>query len=407
MATQSTTNKRILIVDDTPYLLEAHACMIQGDEDCWEVKTANGGQEALELMEEAPFDVVVSDLEMPEMDGIELIGEVKARYPHTARVILSGVNDQERVVNALRDTHQFLSKPIDAKTLKAVLTRICALDTYLKNESLQTLVARLGELPSFPTVYMEIVKELDSDEPSVEKVAEIVSRDPGMMAKMLQIANSAAFGLGQEVTDMAMAVGYLGMSTVRSLALSAHIFAHSEKRSPKGISPTALWDHGLKSAMLARMILRRGQAASAEAGDAYTAATLHDIGKLLLACGAPEQFQHAAEMRSGEASGACQVEQEVFGADHAGVGAYLLGLWGLPARIVEAVAFHHVPTLSDARVVGPLSAVHIANALEHELSATPASSPGAELDMQYLEDLRLVDQLPTFRQQAEKLVGTG
>lgn len=404
MTTESATRKRVLFVDDVPLLLEAHACMLEADEDRWEVQTAGSGREALEAMEETPVDVIVSDLEMPEMDGIELLHEVKARHPRTARVMLSGVTDHERVVNALRDTHQFISKPVDAKTLRAVLSRICALDAYLKNEPLQTLVARLGDLPSFPTVYMEIVKELDSEEPAVEKVAEIVSGDPGMMAKMLQIANSAAFGLGQEVTTMTSAVGYLGMSTVRSLALSAHIFARSEKLSPKAISLTQLWEHGLRSAMLARMILRRARAASAEADDAYTAATLHDVGKLLLACGAPEEFERAAEVRANEAASACQVEQEVFGADHAGVGAYLLGLWGLPARIVEAVAFHHVPRMSDANVVGPLTAVHIANALEHELSATLPSSSGAELDMEYLEGLKLVDELPTFREQAERLV---
>lgn len=395
--------KQILLVDDTPLLLEAHVCMLEGEPGRWEVETADGGEDALKRMEEKAFDVIVSDFEMPGMDGIALINEVKKRHPGTARVILSGITDQEKIVNCLQDTHQFIAKPVRAETLKDALSRICALDSYLKDEQLQALVNRLGRLPNFPRVYIDVVRELDSEEPSVDRIAEIAGRDPGMMAKVLQIANSAAFGLGHEVTSLAEAVQHVGMGTMRSLALSAHVYARSEQAHFKGLSVAHLWEHGLRTAALARVIMRCMRAETDEVEDAYTAAMLHDIGKLLLACGAPDDYERAANLRSENDLSASQAEQEVFGADHAGVGAYLLGLWGLPARIVEAVAFHHTPATSEAKVVGPVAAVHIANSLEHELSATPLLPHDTELDMEYLESVGVADQLPVFRERAKRM----
>lgn len=395
--------RNILFVEDNPVLLQLYAMMLRGDGSDWEVATAASGEEALKLMEGTSFDVVVSDMRMPGMDGIQLFHEVRQRYPRASRVILSGLSDQKEIAECLGETHQFMAKPFDAKSLKGTLKRLCGLDAYLQDEKLRSLAAQLGTLPSFPSLYLDIMQELSVEDPSVENIANIIAQDPGMTAKMLQIANSAAFGLARRVSSSFDAVQYVGMGTVRSLALSAHIFSVFEKIDLKGFSIPALWDHAINTANLARRILQLGGAESAEVEDGYTAGMLHDIGKMMLAANLPDQFQLAVNRALERQLPLHEAEQEIFGATHAGVGGYLLGLWGLPAPIVEAVAFHHNPGRSESQTFGPLAAVHAASALEHELCGAEPGCMAPGLDAGYLAAVRAADRLDSWRAEARKV----
>jgi putative nucleotidyltransferase with HDIG domain len=395
--------KRILFVEDNPILLQMYTTMLEEERDRWEVVTTHDGPQALQMMELAPFDVVVSDITVPGMEGAEFIHAVRTRHPRSSRLILSGVHDQETVARSLNSTHQFLAKPFDVNVFKATLARICGLDTYLKDGKLKALVGQLGTLPSFPSLYLEIMEELGSPDFSIESIAAIIAKDPAMTAKMLQIVNSAAVGLSRKVSSPFEAVEFLGSNTVRSLVLSAHIFSSFERTTLKGFSINGLWSHAMGTGMLAYMIMRLERAAGTDAEDAYVAGMLHDIGKLMLADSLPEPFQRALALGAERKISLHEAELEVFGTTHAGVAAYLLGLWGLPASIVEAVAFHHTPHKSDLRTFGPLTAVHVADVLDHELKAEPTERP-AKLDADYLAALGVQERLDTWHAEAEKLV---
>jgi HD-like signal output (HDOD) protein len=396
--------KRILFVEDDPTQLQLLAMMLEDEPERWEVATADGGERALDLMERTAFDVVVSDLIMPRMDGAELMVQVQARHPHSARIILSLLNDQERVAYCLGATHQFLVKPVDVKVLKATLNRVCALDTYLRDDKLKALVGRLGALPSFPTMYLDVTRELSFLNCSIERVASIIAKDPAMTAKMLQIVNSAAVGLASRVASPFEAVQFLGLRTVRSLVLSAHIFSCFVQAGLKDFSVEQLWVHGMKTGQIACLIMQFEQADPADVEDAYIAAMLHDIGKLILADSLPEQFQQALMLAAERKIHLHEAEREILGATHAGVAAYLLGLWGLPASVVEAIAFHHAPATSDMRALGPLAAVHVADVLEHEISKVPTCGLPPQLDHRYLTAAGIGDRLADWRAQTEKAV---
>ena len=396
--------KRILFVEDELLLRELYTMMLRGERDQWEVATAGDGREALQLMEQSAFDVVVADMNMPGMNGIELLGEVRMRCPRSSRIILSGLDDQQEIARCLGATHQFLAKPFQVNELKATLGRIGGLDTYLNDKKLQALVGQLGTLPSFPSLYVEIMKELESEKTSARSIAAIISKDPGMTAKMLQIVNSAAIALAHKVSSPFEAVQFLGLETVRSLVLSAHIFSCFDRKHLQGFSITRLWDHAIKTGMLARKILELEHAAPADAEDAYIAGMLHDVGKLMLADSLPEPYQRALALAAERNIPSFEAELEVFGATHAGAAAYLLGLWGLPAPIVEAVAFHHTPGKSDLRALGPLTAVHVADFLEHEVGKAEHAGRPPELDAPYLAALGLQDRLEVWRAEAGKLL---
>lgn len=399
--------KKILFVEDNPILLELYGIMLTGEPHRWKVQTAASGQQALELMQATTFDAVVSDLEMPGMDGIQLLREVKKRSPQTARIILSGVTDQQMIAESLRDTHQFIPKPVNSKAIKATLIRINRLDAYLQNDQLKQLVASLDTLPSFPSLYIEIMQELSTEEVSIEKISEIVAKDPGMTVKILQIVNSAATGLAHKITRPAEAVQYVGLATVRALALSAHVFSCFERTELKGFSIQQLWDHAMRSAAVAQKIMRLEHAEPGQTEDAYIATMLHDIGKLMLASNLPDQFQKAVNLAQEEQLPFPEAEQKVFGATHAGVGAYLLGLWGMPSTIVEAVAFHHSPGLSDTRTLEPLTAAHAANTLEHEISGADSGDDKPVFDLDYLTALGVQDHIENWREHSATLLRAG
>jgi len=388
--------KRILFVEDNELLLELYGLLLADCRDEWETTLAPEGQTALKLLQQSPFDVVVSDMQMPGMDGIQLLTEVAKLYPQSSRIIVSGISDQAIAVDSLNCTHLFIPKPFDVKILKSTLARIGSLDAYLKDDKLRGLAGKMRTLPSFPTLYLEITKEIESQHSSIQGIAKIVAKDPGITAKLLQVANSAAFGLGEQVNDPVEAVQQLGMTTVRSLVLSAQVYSNFAPSRLQSFSADALWVHLMKCGDLARTIMRRERAEFAETEDAFTAGMLHDMGKLMLANSLPDKFAEALALAKSKRIPLTQAEMEVFGATHAGLAAYLLGLWGLPAAIVEAVAFHHSPEQSDLKKCSALTAVHVANVL--------SQAEGAEkLNLDYLVEIGVADRLEDWRETADEL----
>jgi len=388
--------KKILFVEDDPMLLELYGLLLVREREHWQTTLAANGEAALNFLRQTEFDVVVSDMQMPGMNGIELLAEVRNLHPQTSRIIISGFADQAQAAESLNCTHLFLPKPFDPKLLRSTLARIISLDAYLRDDKLRGLVGKMRALPSFPAVYLEIMKEIESPTSSIQGIAEILSKDPAITAKVLQVTNSVAFGMTERIHDISEAVQQLGMTTVRSLALSAQVYGQFAPGRLKSFSTEALWSHLMKCGGLARAILRREHADLAETEDAFTAGMLHDIGKLMLADSLPDEFAQALKLAETEKIPISAAELEVFGATDAGLAAYLLGLWGLPTGIVEAVAFHGSPEKSGLKKCSALTAVHVADALCNETATT-------NLDMAYLADIGVADHLESWRETASEL----
>jgi HD-like signal output (HDOD) protein len=395
--------KHILFVDDDPLLLEFYSIMMEQLDEDWEIVNAGSGAQALEIMATRKFDVVASDMRMPGMNGIELMRQIRQLYPQTSRIIISGLDDQEKIARSLETTHQFLSKPIRPGELFGTVSRIGKLDAYLMDDKLKALVGRLNSLPSFPTIYLQISRELNSDEPSIEAIADFAAQDPGLTAKMLQVANSAAFGLAHKVSNPFDAVQVLGLNAVRSIALSAHVFRDFEKIELKTFSAFQVWTDALRCARITRQIMRLEKIDEYETEDACTAAMLRNVGKLMLAKSLPREFQQIITLATEEDLTLPEAELRILGASHASVAAYLFGLWGLATPMVEAVAFHLEPAESETRTFSPLAAVHIAHSLANELWPDKNSGKPAELDHDYLTTIGVDHQLDRWRTEIEKL----
>lgn len=395
--------KRIIFVDDEPAMLELFRLMFKPMEEEWELDYAKSGLEALAMMAQKPYEVIVTDMHMAGMNGAQLLNEVMERYPRTARLVLSGYSEQETVAKCVGAAHQYLMKPCDLATLRTTLKRVCALDVFLKNEKLKGLVSRMSVLPSLPAIYFKVLKELQSPYATASRIGELVATDPAMTAKLLQLVNSAFFGIAREISNTVDAVNLLGVSTVRSLALSIHAFSCFDQAQLDEISVERISNHCLIVGNLARKIAQMEELELGAADEAFISGLLHDLGKLMLAVNMPERYKSVLALAREKSIPLLEAEREVFSATHADVGAYLLGLWGLPVPIVEAVALHHQPLRNVEKTFTPLTAVHVANVLEHEQSADKSLFTPPQLDGQYLTDLGLERRLPEWRAALEKI----
>src|SRR5277367_4828044 len=274
-------NKRILFVDDEPLVLEGIKRGLRGMREEWEVELANSGAEAVASMMKSPFDVVISDMRMPGMDGAQLLDLVRARFPRTVRIILSGQSDHETILRSVGPSHQYLSKPCDLDELKQRLIRAFALRDMLNDTHLKEVIGRLKTVPSLPAMYVAVTEALRSPETPIAKIGDLIARDMGMCAKVLQLANSSFFGLSNRVSSPRQAALLIGIENLKALVLSVQVFSDLGGHLTRELG--FLWNHSMTTASFAKAIARVEQCSSGVMEDAFTAGLLHDVGRLVLA----------------------------------------------------------------------------------------------------------------------------
>jgi len=394
----------ILFVDDEPKILNGLQRMLRPMREEWQMWFANSGEESLSVLEEQEIEVVVSDMRMPRMDGAQLFTEIRDRYPQIIRIILSGYSEKEMVMKSVGAAHQYLSKPCDAEILRTTIERVCSLRDILNNDVLRKLVAQMPNVPSLPNLYSALIEELNKSEPSTQKVAEIIKKDIGMTVKVLQIVNSAFFGLRRSISDSKEAIECLGLDTISSLTLGLGVISQFESQQSAGIQFANIWAHSTTVGLIANKIARSID--SHVATDAFTAGLLHDIGKVVLAANLPQEFALVNKMVTEEKMSEIEAEKQIFQATHAEVGAYLLGIWGLPKNVVEAVAFHHCPGNFQDDSFTALTAVHAADVIDNYKNAEKLGLSQPEFDNEYLAKLGLTEKIPGWLEKYSKLDGS-
>jgi HD-like signal output (HDOD) protein/CheY-like chemotaxis protein len=397
--------KRILFVDDEPQVLQGLRRMLHSQVREWELHFAPGGAEALELMAATPIDVIVSDMRMPGMNGVRLLGVVKERYPGTARVALSGHMDDRMILDSTKVVHQYLTKPCSADMLVSVIRRILALRQYLSEPSLRCLASTMERIPSLPKLYLEVQEELNSPHMSIKKVGEIISTDLGMSAKVLQLVNSSFFGLFTKVTSPVQAVNLLGTRTIEALILYVHVFSQYDTRHCPNFSLSRLSQHGFGTGALAKSLAVIEKAPQEVVIDAFLAGFFHDVGQVLFAVNYPELYNELLTMVQDRQLPLWETEQEVLGANHAQLGAYLMGLWGMSEPVIEAIAFHHCPNLSTAKHFTPLTALHAAEVLDSRLHPLDRVGGPIEFDTAYIKGCKLWERIGAWEDKARELFG--
>jgi putative nucleotidyltransferase with HDIG domain len=392
--------KRILFVDDDPRVLSGLERSLHAMRREWDMQFLLSGRQALDAMARAPFDVVISDMRMPGMDGAELLQQVKQQFPQTVRMVLSGQSDRDAIFRSTKPTHQYFSKPCDVEELKQKLVRMLALRDVLDNPRLKQLVSQVETVPSLPSLCQALRNLLESPAASMAGVADIVVQDLGMTAKLLQLVNSAFLGAAGRESDPRRAASIIGIENLRAL-VSLKLFSEVPPSLVERLQE--LWTHCRTTATFAQAIIRAQGLPESLAQDAFTSGLLHDIGHLVLATTCAEEYESAIRLASLERCTLADAEQGVFGTTHAQVGAYLLALWGLPDSVVEAVAWHHEPAQVRPQAFSPLIAVHVASFFEHQLRPSASSLCQGVLDEPLLATLKIVDRIPAWKRSCQQL----
>jgi HD-like signal output (HDOD) protein len=397
-APPSGAKTRVLFVDDEPSMLRVLRLGMRSMAGTWEMEFAGSGEDGLALIQQKAFDLVVTDMRMPGMNGAQLLNHVLRLHPETVRIVLSGYSDLSEVVNCVGLTHQFLEKPCSLEDLKGCLKRVTQIKMRLANEKISSLAASLRNLPSLPSLYLEIADALQSPTASAQRIAEIASKDPAITAKLLQLSNSAFFGFNQTVFSAAEAVQLLGVGVIQSLAMAVPIFSAFARGKCANFPIDEVWEHAVQTGALGRRIAARHQDDPHFAEQAFCAGLLHDIGKIILADGLADEYSAVLEEARDTGAPLFEIERRHFQATHAETGAYLLALWGLPIPLIEAVANHHHPRRCGTQEFCLAGVVHIADALLHAGSAGTRETAGL-VDADYLKFVGLDQQFEAWRRE--------
>ena len=220
------------------------------------------------------------------------------------------------------------------------------------------LLARIADNPSLPTppaVALRVLEKAGEPNCTLADLEGVISLDPALCVQLLRTVNSALYGLPRAVTSIRLALGLLGTSAVRSLVLSLSLPAMQSDPHEGRLS--AFWRTSVAGAIVAReLAVRLGRPA---VEDCLVAGLLRDLGCLVL----PRVFPDGARLLSSEGEAgatSCEREEDVYGVNHAEVGAHLLRRWRLPAEISDAVRYHHHPGKAPAKTADRAWLLHFA-----------------------------------------------
>ena len=376
---------RILFVDDETAVLEGLRRSMHCMRNEWTMEFVSSGPGALEALAKKPADVIVSDMRMPGMDGWELLAEVKRLHPETVRLVLSGYADPGAIMRLVGIAHQYISKPGESETLKAAIAQTQVLKALLRNQELATLVGGMGTLPAWPQAFQDLSNCLRGPKASMTDAAAIIARDVAMTANIMKLVNSAYFGARRTITTVDRAVAYLGLDTLASLVLGHSLFQSGDDSR----SMELLWHHSQRTAMTARSIALKEKLPRSRVEEAFLTGMLHDVGRLVLATRSAGKTTATGDARA------------LIDDYHAEAGAYLLGLWGLPSQIVEAIALHHHPGRRADPGLDLTVLTHVADRLVLAQGDAATTPEDLGIEPGLLEALGLLDHLPEWRSAAD------
>lgn len=207
-------------------------------------------------------------------------------------------------------------------------------------QSLSIRITRAPALAVLPQITNQILRLADKPDVSAKQIAALVEREPGLAAKLLKIANSSFYGVSGKILSVAHAVTFLGIGTVRSLAIGQ---AYQQLISSPGQSlrfdRVAFWQHSLATGVIARILARLVSWGDPE--QAFMAGLLHDIGRLVLDRFLGREFDQAIQLSHERSCTLWEAEQEVLGYTHAEAGEVLGKQWNLPPVFQVVPRDHH------------------------------------------------------------------
>lgn len=390
----------VLFVDDDPADLQGLHRSMKALEDIWNSDFASTPKEVFEKLGRQSIDAIVTDMDMPGMDGNQLLDLVRQTNPSIMRFVLSGNITDTQVMRSTSLVHQVIAKPCSPEHIFNVVERACRLRDLLTEPQLLRIITGIKNLPSVPVLYNRLLKELESPNASTQSVGNIIAQDTAMTAKILQLVNSAFFGLSDSISSPQRAVSILGLNTVKALVLGIHVFSEYQGKGSLPISIDAIWKHSMLVSNLAFNMAKKLLLPTQVQENARVTGILHDVGKLVL-LNIPDFFTRVSPGRNGVIP--LEVEYKNLMTSHAEMGGYLLGMWGLPNPIVDATTYHHKPYVKVSEKADLLTVIYAANGLANMCHNEMHIKYNEYLDLSYLERVGVINHLEEWTTMAFEL----
>lgn len=372
----------ILFVDDEPAVLETLALASSEMKDQWETCLSGGGKDALSRMETSKFDVVVSDMDMPEMDGAEFLDRAQDLQPDAIRIVLASEKDLDMAARSARSAHRFLIKPCDPLELSATINQTMDIRTRVSNPALHSAAAAVSPLPALPKLYNELVELLRAKETNMADVAKLVSYDISMSGAVLQLSNSSLFCMPTKIESIEKATVMLGVDVIKNMVLAHEVFNAFDV---KGVAETfnKLWDESMAISAIARKIAPLISPHDYVKDQAMTSAILQNLGMVIRATTLKKKYINMLEAADGNTEMLCRLEKGEFGFSHEELASYVLSLWGLPDFIVEAVYHSRANQLFSTNM--PLNCLVVANAIYAFVKSGTEIPKRLQTDMKFFD----------------------
>lgn len=256
---------------------------------------------------------------------------------------------------------------------------------------ISTLIEKNLTIPTIPDVAAKALRALNNPNTSAPKIAAVIQEDQGLTARVLQVANSAVYGLTREVKSLPQASMLLGFDTLKSIIITVSARGLYKRF---GLVERDLWQHSVACAIAAQQVADFKDVPGKE--EAFVAGLMHDVGKVVMNNSERDRFMKSCELRKDRGMTDIEAEQEVFGFTHADVGSLLVKRWGLSEALQHAVFLHHEPDLAHSLASGfePMVYVtHVADQICYRLGhgVKPAGDDEDTVDLEALDVLGILE----------------
>jgi len=349
--------KTILFVDDELQILRSIIKLFVNTE--YEVITANSGIEALDILENKKVDVIVSDMKMTEMNGYELLSQVKKRFPHIVRVILSGLTEERIVFDALQKNIAKLHilKPWDNNVIVETIEKVFQIENVLKdNENVLKIINNAEELPTIKMSYQKIISVIENDE-EIYKIVDAIECDNSIVIKLLHIVNSSYYAI--KTGSIKRAVAYLGLDNIKNIVIASAFIDSLTFNSKDNERLEKLWEHAFISNRIISIIYNEFLSKKILEAE-MNAGLLSNVGIIFMMHSFHDKYMEIFDEAEIQHIDIIDLENKAFGTNHQEIGGYLLQWWDIPLPIVEASLYHHNPF--DKNIINKqiVCAAHIA-----------------------------------------------
>ncbi len=361
--------KRVLFVDDNESVIQLYRKAFSRKTDEWQCFYAIDVMDAIDILAFAQIDIVITDLDMPLYNGAQLLTYVQEHKPGITRIVFSGSHNMKQNMKTVNCAHRFIAKPNTIADIEEVVEKIYYLYRTLIDSKTRTIISGIQNLPALPSVYLNLIDEFSNPNYSIKTIAELISSDVGLTVGILKMVNSAYFGMNEPVSSATQAVTLLGGELVKGLILTAHLSRTFTTEEQK-FSIEKWEDHSLLTGVFCRAIAEYENMSPEHVEIAFVSGILHDVGRIILATSFPEKYHRVLSISKATKRPLEEIEKSVIGATHSAVGAFLLGLWGLPDIIVETTATHHHPDLFHGAGEEFVRILHLADLFTYEMVPT-------------------------------------